>query len=447
MKDLITTVGEKIKTLRKELNMTQSQLAGEEMTKSMLSQIENNVSNPSMKTLQYIAKVLNRPISYFLEDEREDITSLKQNDESIRALESKIKILNNLINSKEIKKAKEQGEELINLHIAITKGLKLYGEILFKLGNALLSIGDFEESKKFLNLAIKSYIDGFLYIEAAKAYVELAKVYYLEFNYEECLNISNKAFELYYKNITSEPLFEIELYYYRILILSAKGAITDTISNLETALKLSNKTSIFYKTDEFYRILGFFNYLKGNKSDFVNCIDKALQFANFSKNNDCLSKINIMLATNALDSGDPKKAIEYAKVSRSFIQDDIYTYNLIMAKAFYTLHQYEHAYKNIIKVNYSPKERHKYDYLNMWSGKVYEGLILNKLGKHNEAIESIKLAIDKMSIFDNSKFLAYACKSLSEVYSETNDYQNAFSYLKKYNEIQDIINKDNSILF
>ena len=102
MKDLIITVGEKIKTLRKELNMTQSELAGEEMTKSMLSQIENNVSNPSMKTLQYIAKVLNKPISYFLEDKLEDTLSLKQNYESRRELESKIKTLNILIDSNKI---------------------------------------------------------------------------------------------------------------------------------------------------------------------------------------------------------------------------------------------------------------------------------------------------------------------------------------------------------
>ncbi|WP_274226607.1 helix-turn-helix domain-containing protein [Clostridium sp. 'White wine YQ'] len=444
---MITTVGEKIKTLRKELNMTQSQLAGGEMTKSMLSQIENNVSNPSMKTLQYIAKILNKPISYFLEDELEDTLSLKQNYESRRELESKIKNLNTLIDSNQIEEAKEQGEKLINSDIAPIKNFKLYGEILFKLGNALVALGDFDGSKKFLSLSIKSYIDDFLYIEAAKAYVELAKIYYLEFNYEECLNISNKAFELYYKNITSEPLFEIELYYYRILILSAKGNINDAIKDLETALELSNKTSIYYKTDEFYRILGFFNYLKGNRAEFTNCIDKALQFANFSKNNDCLSKINIILATDALDSGNPEKAIEYARISRDFIGNDVYTYNLILAKAYYTLHQYELAYKNIIKVNYSSKEMHKYDYLNMWSGRVYEGLIFNKLGKHNDAIDSIKLAIAKMSIFDDSKFLADAYKSLSEVYSDINDYQNAFSYLKKYNEIQDRINKDSSILF
>ena len=58
-------LGDKIKLLRKELNMTQSELAGNEMTKSMLSQIENNSAMPSMKNLQYLAARLGKPVSYF----------------------------------------------------------------------------------------------------------------------------------------------------------------------------------------------------------------------------------------------------------------------------------------------------------------------------------------------------------------------------------------------
>lgn len=109
--------------------------------------------------------------------------------------------------------------------------------------------------------------------------------------------------------------------------------------------------------------------------------------------------------------------------------------------------KYEVAYENIIKVDFPSYETHKFDYLNMWSSKVYEGLILNKLEKQNEAVEAIKIGIDKMCLFDNSKFLVRAYKSLSEVYSDINDFQNAFIYLKKANEIQDIINKDDNIIF
>ncbi len=62
------SLGEKIKALRKELNMTQTDLAGSEMTKSMLSQIENNLATPSMKNLQYLASKLGKSMAYFLDD-------------------------------------------------------------------------------------------------------------------------------------------------------------------------------------------------------------------------------------------------------------------------------------------------------------------------------------------------------------------------------------------
>ncbi|MCT4573638.1 helix-turn-helix domain-containing protein, partial [Bacillus thuringiensis] len=54
----MATLGEKIKTLRKEKKLTQTELVGSELTKSMLSQIENGKATPSMKTLQYIAEKL-----------------------------------------------------------------------------------------------------------------------------------------------------------------------------------------------------------------------------------------------------------------------------------------------------------------------------------------------------------------------------------------------------
>ena len=45
--------------------LTQTELAGSEMTKSMLSQIENGKATPSMKTLQYIAEKLECETSFY----------------------------------------------------------------------------------------------------------------------------------------------------------------------------------------------------------------------------------------------------------------------------------------------------------------------------------------------------------------------------------------------
>ena len=62
------TLGEKIKAQRKALGLTLKQLAGEDFSYSMLSQIENNKANPSMDMLQQLAKKLGCPIHQLLTD-------------------------------------------------------------------------------------------------------------------------------------------------------------------------------------------------------------------------------------------------------------------------------------------------------------------------------------------------------------------------------------------
>ena len=63
------TLGEKIKQARLEAGLSQRQLCGEEITRNMLSQIENGSARPSMATLSYFASRLGKTVSYFLEED------------------------------------------------------------------------------------------------------------------------------------------------------------------------------------------------------------------------------------------------------------------------------------------------------------------------------------------------------------------------------------------
>jgi len=62
-------IGEKIKKLRKERGLTQSELAGKIITRNMLSSIENGKALPSLETLNYIAANLEVPPSYLISEE------------------------------------------------------------------------------------------------------------------------------------------------------------------------------------------------------------------------------------------------------------------------------------------------------------------------------------------------------------------------------------------
>lgn len=66
-------LGQKIKEARLAKKMTQSEVVGSFITRNMLSQIESGTATPSMKTLAYLAQVLDLPLSALLADTDTDI--------------------------------------------------------------------------------------------------------------------------------------------------------------------------------------------------------------------------------------------------------------------------------------------------------------------------------------------------------------------------------------
>ena len=73
-------IGEKIKMLRTAKLMTQKELAGSEITRNMLSRIENGAAQPSLDTLRYIAKKLNVSAGFLLAEEGDEQVYIKHNE-------------------------------------------------------------------------------------------------------------------------------------------------------------------------------------------------------------------------------------------------------------------------------------------------------------------------------------------------------------------------------
>lgn len=71
------TIGEKIKKLRTDKLMSQTELAGGEITRNMLSQIEHGSATPSLNTVNYIAARLNVSPGFLLADEDDEQLYLK----------------------------------------------------------------------------------------------------------------------------------------------------------------------------------------------------------------------------------------------------------------------------------------------------------------------------------------------------------------------------------
>lgn len=72
-------IGQKIRELRLAKLMTQSELAGNFITRNMLSCIENGSAQPSLSTIQYIAGRLNVPAGFLLAEEGDEVVYRKMN--------------------------------------------------------------------------------------------------------------------------------------------------------------------------------------------------------------------------------------------------------------------------------------------------------------------------------------------------------------------------------
>ena len=62
-------LGEKIKLARQAKKITQTQLAGDKITRNMISRIESGTANPSLDTIRYLAAQLSLPVSYLLSED------------------------------------------------------------------------------------------------------------------------------------------------------------------------------------------------------------------------------------------------------------------------------------------------------------------------------------------------------------------------------------------
>lgn len=80
------TIGEKIKKARIDSHMTQSEIAEGCISRNMMSKIENESVNPSLKTLVHIAGKLKLPVEYFLRDGSELSDNVTFRESEVRRL-------------------------------------------------------------------------------------------------------------------------------------------------------------------------------------------------------------------------------------------------------------------------------------------------------------------------------------------------------------------------
>ncbi|MGZ4163624.1 MAG: tetratricopeptide repeat protein [Tumebacillaceae bacterium] len=235
------TLGQKIKELRVQKGLTQSDLGAGMVTPSMISQIEADKANPSHKLLQAIAEKLETPIEYFLTDMQmqiEQIATYKVARAMMEAgeFEQAIPILSDLME-----------DSIPQLHSA---------EIQFDLAECLLEQGKLDEALDGFDKVLSSATtrkDLYMQILALK---KLGFVEENRHNYPLAIYHWQKALDLLEKVEDRDPFLAAEILRQLGKVYCYLGEKQDALNSYQKAHEYLEGTANFKKIADLYRQLG-----------------------------------------------------------------------------------------------------------------------------------------------------------------------------------------------
>ena len=293
------TLGMKIKETRLEKKLTQKELAGDFITRNMLSQIENDIAVPSIRTMEYIAKRLNKPVGYFIDEVTEENELNSVTNELLRLYENGeynevIDAIKNLLNTN----PKIYVKEIIT---------NIYLNCCMKAGMMYKNKNDFENAKNYFekmlefedDLAISG--DMILY----KVYCNLAEVSSYMNLLEESIKYNKKAKNMINKMIASREVQSI----YLKLVEGSNEEVIEMSKEIQ-AEKLDMYNRARYNTT----IASAYNNME-KYEDAISYYEKALRYYKHQKQNRMTAIIyeEISRCYNQLE--DYEKAYEYIKMA------------------------------------------------------------------------------------------------------------------------------------
>ncbi|MEK4080254.1 helix-turn-helix domain-containing protein [Solibacillus sp. FSL K6-1126] len=244
-------LGERIKKLRKQKKLTQTEVVGERLTKGMLSLIENGKAQPSMESLRFIANQLNVDVDFLIDDGT--LTMLRN-------------LYTTIEEDVERRKLIRDPEELQSLTIKIIEKIEPYlseiqgtnyeqirlREVYFLMNRTINKAKSLDEYWKFID----QYEEIHAYSQMLRCYFYLCQAAIEQRNYNETLAIlkqGEKRIEPY--ELMMDPMVILDLYYNLTISYSAVDNTRMSDHYLQKALNMAKKKQIFYRMDRFYHLL------------------------------------------------------------------------------------------------------------------------------------------------------------------------------------------------
>jgi len=226
------TLGERIRTARKELGYTQERLAGKDFTKGFISLVELDKAKPSLESLTILAARLNRPLTYFLEDRLE----------SRRDIDVLINLGEGHLHCGQTKRAFEEFKEALRLSRDLDDPER-EGTAWRHLGTAHRSCEDFQETHAALNQATLIFKRTNSPAELAYTYYELGRAYQQQRKFTQAIGAYRSSFEYWQEADMADASFELRLHVMLAAAYNSVGETNEARNYYEKAVSLAKKST------------------------------------------------------------------------------------------------------------------------------------------------------------------------------------------------------------
>ncbi|EKN71723.1 DNA-binding protein [Neobacillus bataviensis LMG 21833] len=402
-------LGERIREIRKKKKMTLEVLAGEELTKGMLSLIENNKAQPSMESLAYIAERLGVEIGDLLEEvSTQELRQILEKAEKLYNQKSesetdKYKLLLTLIEPY-IEKL-TQGYESARL-------LEIYSRSLYN--------EKIEGWLDFSNRAAKMYDEMNLTAKRANISIFWAMEKFVEHDYTESLNILlRERDKLEATHVYIDPMTRVDFDYHEAILHYAVGNSKSATKVLESAIHFSKEHRIFFRIDDLYRLAvanALMTHDTEKKDHYSTKLKQYGEFADDIRSTLFYELFQIMSLIN--EKQDYVKALE--KIDHYLSNPhmtEVYEiwFLLEKGKAFYELGHFQEALLFLEKVTIHSWVHHPFDFSLLYITDTYKALCHFELGKENEALQFAKKAVENYSTLAPTPFQDFANETYNTI--------------------------------
>ena len=307
----ILSLGEKIKKLRKEKDMTLKELAGDRITAAQISHIERDKSHTSYELLDYLSEKLDVSIDYLLETK--EMQSKKITDNLI--LQSEIYIKSNEL---------EKAEELINQVVHICKEYKLidnYGKCNFLLGTINLKKENYNLVVNNFEKALYCFIKNNDKENIFKCYLNIGKIYVRENFYKGAISHFDFAEEMLEEIQIEDMDIHKDLYSNMAYCQVKLGQSEKSLGYIEKINRIDKNNNIQEEVDML--VLKANNLLKiGRYDDAKESFKKALELLELEENKYNVANVYMTISDIYNDLGDMKGVLEYSHKAYDMKKND-----------------------------------------------------------------------------------------------------------------------------